>query len=245
MSGFLSFDSFDAKKALKRKRGQAISSDSDDSEDIAKAKAKAKVKAAILAKKAAAAAAEEAAISPLEKTETMQDLAAEAMKGELPSSAVVRRYVGAAVREWKRWQAEGDAAMEKLSDVDKAVVAAAPPTMAVLKPLSDLMEMRAPGDTDASKVEKVCRNSLAQNHMGAEQEYIALTIGSVKWALGGGNFSSSDGPQAGNKCWGQKDRKVEATASLLDDGPQKHAIQGLKRLLTFVQALSVNGRMGK
>eukprot|EP00933_Yihiella_yeosuensis_P065275 TRINITY_DN68993_c0_g1_i1.p1 TRINITY_DN68993_c0_g1~~TRINITY_DN68993_c0_g1_i1.p1 ORF type:complete len:250 (+),score=86.70 TRINITY_DN68993_c0_g1_i1:69-818(+) len=238
MSGFLSFDKFDVKKhggAGKRKATKDPStSDSEDS-NHPKAKAKAAAAAKVKAKAKAAAEAAKKANEPPEPQETLEELSREIPS--LAADAIVRRYVRAALRDWKKMRAEGGNRLEGLSEADKAVATAAPPPEASLRPLIDLVEMRAPGDPESAKVEKVCRFSLEGNNLQAEQAYIDLTIGNVKWPIGGGNFLSSDGPQEGNRMWGQKERKVDATPSLLDDGAQKTAIQGLKRLISFAKVL--------
>ncbi|CAK9069846.1 unnamed protein product, partial [Durusdinium trenchii] len=132
MSGFINFNSFDVKKALKRKKGQ-ISSDS-DSEQQAKAKAKPKAK-------------------PKAQPEAvpLHQLAATAT--DLSGVAVVSRFLASALAEWRRLRPSSET-LEKLQ---------------VLQPLVDLVEMRAPDDPESSKVEQVCRMSLANEHLAAER----------------------------------------------------------------------------
>ncbi|CAL1138283.1 unnamed protein product [Cladocopium goreaui] len=218
MSNFINFNSFDVKKALKRKKGQ-ISSDS-DSEQQAAAKAKAKAAAKAKAEK------KEIPVEPL------QHLAVSA--AELPGAALVARFLSCARAEWQQLKAKAETL--ELQAADRALVASEPPALEQLRPLIDLVEMRAPDDPESEKVEKVCRMSLANEHLAAEKAYLELTIGNSKWPIGGGEFLSSDGPQPGNRMWGQKLRKVKETPSILDNDSQKNAIQGLKRLLSFVQA---------
>ncbi|CAK9099445.1 unnamed protein product [Durusdinium trenchii] len=217
MSGFINFNSFDVKKALKRKKGQ-ISSDS-DSEQQAKAKAKPKAK-------------------PKAQPEAvpLHQLAATAT--DLSGVAVVSRFLASALAEWRRLRPSSET-LEKLQASERTLVASEPPSAEVLQPLVDLVEMRAPDDPESSKVEQVCRMSLANEHLAAEKVYLELTIGNSKWPIGGGEFLSSDGPQPGNRMWGQKLRKIKETASILDNDSQKSAIQGLKRLMSFVQATEV------
>jgi len=161
-----------------------------------------------------------------EPTETLEELAAQSATGKVTGSALVRRFIRAGLREWER-----RSACEKRGTREEA------PKWSTLKPVVDLVEMRAPGDPDATKVETTCRQSLAREYMSAEHTYLQLTIGSSKWPIGGESFISSDGPRSSNRIWGQKTRKVDVTPSLLDDGAQRAAIQSFKRLLTFVHRI--------
>eukprot|EP00913_Durusdinium_trenchii_P024210 g22730.t1 len=163
MSGFINFNSFDVKKALKRKKGQ-ISSDS-DSEQQAKAKAKPKAKP-------------KAQPEPV----PLHQLAATAT--DLSGVAVVSRFLASALAEWRRLRPSSET-LEKLQDAGQGTAG-------------------------------VCRMSLANEHLAAERVYLELTIGNSKWPIGGGEFLSSDGPQPGNRMWGQKLRKIKETASMLD-----------------------------
>ncbi|CAK8990915.1 unnamed protein product [Durusdinium trenchii] len=147
MSGFINFNSFDVKKALKRKKGQ-ISSDS-DSEQQAKAKAKPKAK-------------------PKAQPEAvpLHQLAATAT--DLSGVAVVSRFLASALAEWRRLRPSSET-LEKLQASERTLVASEPPSAEVLQPLVDLVEMRAPDDPESSKVEQVCRMSLANEHLAAER----------------------------------------------------------------------------
>lgn len=226
-SGFISFSGpvplGRAAAAAKRKREAekaAEASSSSDSEDSADGK-----KGGNSAAKAKAAPP----AAPSDPKESVAELAKAAKGEEIMGPMLVRRFVRAVLHDWEI----------QLAKKGKAGDMSAPPTGKSLQPLIDLVEMRAPGDTEAAKVEKACRHCLSGEFLQAEEAYLQLTIGNVKWPIGGGNFTSSDGPRAGNRCWGVKDRKVDVTASVLDDGAQKEAIQGLKRLMTFLQSTKV------
>ena len=45
-------------------------------------------------------------------------------------------------------------------------------------------------------------------------------------------MTSSEGPQAGNRCWGVKDRLTKAAGSVLDDEEQRAYVLAVKRLLS-------------
>ncbi|CAJ1405160.1 unnamed protein product [Effrenium voratum] len=214
MSGFINFNSFDVKKALKRKKGQISSSDSEEAKAKAKAKPKAKPKAA--------------------PAQALASIAKAAAENSTEGPELVKRFLASARAEWLKLK--GDTKLDKIQEADRALLASDPPSEEVLRPLVDLVEMRAPDDPESGKVQKVCSLCLANEHLAAEKVYLELTIGNSTWPIGGGEFLSSDGPQPGNRMWGQKLRKVKETPSILDNESQKNAIQGLKRLLSFVQA---------
>eukprot|EP00929_Paragymnodinium_shiwhaense_P087219 TRINITY_DN47477_c0_g1_i1.p1 TRINITY_DN47477_c0_g1~~TRINITY_DN47477_c0_g1_i1.p1 ORF type:complete len:248 (+),score=67.88 TRINITY_DN47477_c0_g1_i1:89-832(+) len=226
--GFLSFgDSVPTSRAAgasKRKRKIGKDAESSDSEEQKKQPPPKKEK-----KKKE----EEERLMQDGPRESVEDLA-RAADSDMAACELVRRFVRAALSDWST-AAKG----RKLAGLSEKN--ASMPSAKALQPLVDLVEMRLPGDPEASKVEKVCRDTLAGKYVKAEEAYLQLTIGNAKWPIGGGVFTSSDGPEAGNRMWGVKDRKVEATSSILDDAAQKTAIQNLKRLVTFVQTL----RQGK
>ena len=165
--------------------------------------------------------------------ETLRSLAAEAADGNVSGPALVRRFIRAALREWEERR---QAAAPKSNALEEAL-ASASPTAKSLQPLIDLVEGRMPGDADATNLEKVCQHSLARQYMSAEQIYLQLTNCNAAWPIGGAEFVSSDGPRESNRCWGVKTRKVDSTASLLDNNSQRAALQGLKRLVTFMKAI--------
>merc|ERR1712232_554206 len=101
--------------------------------------------------------------------------------------------------------------------------------------MGELVEGQAPGAGESTQVLQLCRPVLAREHMQAQQAYLQLVGLNAAWALGGGSFVSSDGPQSGNRMWGVKTRKVAQTASLLDEDSQKKALQSFKRVTTFVE----------
>mmetsp|Transcript_48821 Transcript_48821/g.123857 ORF Transcript_48821/g.123857 Transcript_48821/m.123857 type:complete len:246 (+) Transcript_48821:76-813(+) len=231
--GFLSWDDANSSmpSSTKRRRDSSASDLSASSSSSAGDGKKARGVA-----KAPAAAAAEPEEEIADEQETLASLAAAAGSPEgLSAPVLVRRFVASVLAEWGRLRAAGANASSEAC----AIAAAKPPLREALQPFIDLVEMRRPGDPDAVKVEKVCSHCLAGEHLAAEQVYLELTIGNVKWPIGGGSFLSSDGPQSGNRMWGQKTRSVEKTASILDDNAQRAAIQGLKRLVTFVHASGV------
>merc|ERR1712218_18303 len=101
--------------------------------------------------------------------------------------------------------------------------------------MGDLVEGQAPGSSESTRVLQLCWHVLSREHLQAQQVYVQLIGLNAAWPIGGGEFVSSDGPQAGNRMWGVKTRKVAATASLLDEDSQRKALQSLKRLMTSME----------
>merc|ERR1719464_2193029 len=88
---------------------------------------------------------------------------------------------------------------------------------------------------DEEKLRRTCLLSLGGEHLAAQQAYIELVIGSAKWPIGGFGYISSDAPKGNERCWGQKYRRIEEKASLLDNDAVRVALQSFKRLLSFME----------
>ena len=74
---------------------------------------------------------------------------------ELSGAALVPRFVASALAEWRRLRAERLVATE--------IVAAEPPSGEQLQPLVDLVEMRAPEDAEAQKLEQADVDDILQD----------------------------------------------------------------------------------
>lgn len=158
--------------------------------------------------------------------ERLDALIAEA--AELKTCAeLVRRFVRACLREWRTGAADEATSAEGKRE--------APPAVSTLQPLIDYVCAKALDKEEEDKIKRTCLLSLSGEHLQAQQAYIELVIGSAKWPIGGMYYISSDMPKGNERCWAQKYRKIEEKGSLLDNDAVRVALQGFKRLLTFME----------
>eukprot|EP00434_Breviolum_minutum_P016395 symbB.v1.2.014451.t1/scaffold1039.1/size142581/7 len=109
----------------------------------------------------------------------------------------------------------------------------APPELASLQPLVDLMFAKALDDKEEEHMKQCCLHSLDGKHLLAQKNYLDLIHGSKTWVTGGLLYISSDEPKGNERMWGQKWRKIADKGSLLDDAATQKALQSFKRLLSF------------
>lgn len=162
--------------------------------------------------------------------ETVAALAASA--GEDDTTAVlVQRFVFACRREWQE-SAKDDADRAK---VGKGSAQEVPPEQSLLQPLVDVAFAMALDANEERHLRDCCLHSLGGEHLLAQKSYIDLVIGSKKWVTGGLLYISSDEPKGNERMWGQKYRRIEEKGSLLDDAALQKALQGFKRLLSWME----------